>query len=77
MRPTWAAGPTSSVLIKEALDAAKKIRDEGDKADALNIIVMAQARSGDVAGARKTADAITKAFTKDFAYGHIAEALAR
>jgi tetratricopeptide (TPR) repeat protein len=67
---------TSANLIKEALTSAGKITDADERADTLVHICMVQARSGDVTGAHQTADSIEQPMKKNFAYGHIASAMA-
>lgn len=69
--------PTTSALLKEATDAAGKIADADEKADTLGLVVMIQARTGDIAGAKLTAETIAVPRKKGFAYANIADALAR
>ena len=57
--------------------AARQVTDADEQADTLNHICMIQARTGDFAGARKTADSIDRPRYKSYAYGHIARAMAR
>ncbi len=67
----FAAGVSSSAIIKEALESAGKIDNDDEKADMLKNIVMIQARTGDFAAARRTSETIaviiTSRSSRDFA----------
>lgn len=74
-RMAFAADPTSAELLKDALGATATINNAGEKAVVLSYLVMSQARTGDIAGAKQTAESIAGPF-KIFAYGNIAAAMA-